>query len=78
MSAAFWTRCKGCDEDIVILDTKRGKRIAVNRTPKGHRAFMFRGVARIEELYIYGTHQPHVITCTKPRDKTEPQKKKFV
>lgn len=69
------TRCTKCGAAIVILNTKRAKRIAINPEPVGHNAFRYRDWHRNEEYYEYGTHQPHAATCTaRAKEKAEPPK----
>jgi hypothetical protein len=77
MKPAYFKTCR-CGQRIVILNTKRGKRLAVNVEPKGHEAYRYRGVARVEQMYEWGQHQPHLLTCTKPYDKATQNRKKFV
>lgn len=73
MSDSIAVRPCRCGQIVIILNTQRGKKIAVNREPKGHDAFRFRDVERNETYYVHGQHQPHMHTCTKkdvprPRD----------
>lgn len=57
-----------CGQQIVVLNTRRRKRIAVNLEPKGHDAFKFRAWSRHETYFVPREHQPHFLTCTKPRE----------
>lgn len=70
-----YTKCR-CGQSIVVLNTQRGKKIAVNDEPRGHEAWRYMPVARQETMYQYGIHQPHVATCMKP--KMRPERKRYV
>ncbi len=53
-------QCRGCEEDIVFLKTKRGKWIPVNVVPTESK---FRGPSAGEAKFIHDEHQAHFVTC---------------
>lgn len=59
-----------------MLNTARGKRMAVNTVPLGHQAHKFLPVDRNETYYQHGAHQPHRATCTRPKVRQE--RKRYV
>lgn len=66
-----------CGQKTVILNTQRGKKVAVNDEPRGHEAWKYEPVGRLETFYRHGAHQLHLLTCTKPRART-PERKRYV
>jgi hypothetical protein len=66
-----------CGQQVLILNTRRGKRIAINTEPKGREAFKFRDWLRHETYYVPREHQPHFLTCTKPRERHD-ERRRFV
>jgi hypothetical protein len=65
-----------CGSMVLIMTTALGKRIAINPKPYGAYFEQYRSVLAQETYYIYGEHQPHVITCTAPEIK--PPRKRYV
>lgn len=70
-AVVIMTACSRCGGRIWVMNTNRGRRIAVNPEPLGHEAFRFRKIGRLEEYYVPREHQPHVATCPR-RDDPEP------
>lgn len=66
------TPCRRCGRTVVVLDTPRGKRIAVNMVPLGPTAYRYRDWNRNEEVYVYGEHQPHVVICPRREQRAGP------
>lgn len=69
-----YRRC-GCGQAIVILNTQRGRKAAVNEEPLGHEAWKYEPVVRLETFYRHGAHQLHLLTCTKPRARKQERKR---
>lgn len=53
-------QCRGCEDDIVWMKTKRGKWIAVNVMTDDSD---LRGPTAGEDRFRYGEHQAHFVTC---------------
>lgn len=64
------SRCRACQTEIVWLKTRAGKAMPVNLLPT---AKPFRGPNAGEELFVYGAHQPHFVTCPKADEFRKPR-----